>query len=238
MGLSTITLDGQQVTLVDVPLVNLRRGNGEVQSLRRGGRSLQWKFDDPAGVVPSGFSSKKQVQRWPGADLLSGTLSLPVMRRADADEWIAFLLALRGQSNGFRLWDPTRRSPRGEPQRSVPVVDGTDDAKNLPGASTLVTRGWNGAGRLLEANDWVGVGYRAYRNLFPVIAVNGAATLTLWPTLREQPADGTPLVLHDVQGVYRLQSSVRTHDVDYSRVETVGAIAFEEFRGGTYGAQS
>jgi hypothetical protein len=42
--------------------------------------------------------------------------------------------------------------------------------------------------------------------------------LTVWPSLREIPADGLPLVLRNPQGLWRLAANKRTWSSDYTRV--------------------
>ena len=106
---------------------------------------------------------------------------------------------------------------------------------NAVGSDQLATRGWAGAGRLLEAGDYLQIGYRLYRNLFPVLAdSNGDATLTVWPSLREQPADGTALILNNPKGLFRLAQSSRSWSAEYTRL-TALSLRIVEFRGSTYG---
>ena len=214
MALKNISIGGQSVTLVDLPK-------------RPGFRTVQFDFDDPATDMTNGFSGLTQIQRWPGADALSGTFSLPLLRQADADEWISFLMALRGRANAFQVGDPLKRMPRGKPQRSQPVVSGSS---SVPGSDQLVTRGWVGAGHLLEAGDWIQIGFRLYRNLFPVTSTNGTATLTVWPTIREQPADGDQLVLKNTVGVFRLAASKRSWNADFKKLTSL-SFPFTEWRG-------
>lgn len=220
MALSTITVGGQSVTLVDLPT-------------SPGFRTVQFDFDDPAVSVTPAFSGQTQIQRWPGADIMTGTVSLPPMVQADADAWISFLMACRGQANAFLIGDPLKPSPRGKTQRSIPVVSTTNTTtQNLPGSDQLFTRGWSGSGRLLEPGDWIQIGYRLYRNLLPVISTDGTATLTIWPSLREQPADGTPFVLRNAKGLFRLGASKRTWNVDQTRLTTI-SFPIVEWRGPT-----
>ncbi len=217
MSITTITVGGQPVTLVDLPS-------------RPGFRTVQFDIDDPASLVTSGFTGQAQVQRWPGADIITGTVSLPPLTQDDADEWISFIMACRGQANAFLLGDPLKRLPRGNIQHSVPVVTGNNTSINLPGSDQLVTHGWSGAGRLLEPGDWIQIGYSLYRNLLPVISTDGTATLTVSPTLREQPTDGTPVIVHDAKGLFRLGQSKRTWNADFTRMTTI-SFPIVEWRG-------
>lgn len=214
MALTPIIVGGQNVTLVDLPK-------------SPGFRTVQFDFDDPATSMVNGFSGLTQVQRWPGADNISGTLSLPLLQLADSDTWIAFLMLLRGQVNAFQLGDPLKALPRGNPQRSQPVVSGSG---NLPGSDQLVTRGWAGAGHLLEAGDYIQIGYRLYRNLLPVVSTDGTATLTVWPTIREQPSDSDPITLKNTRGLFRLATSKRSWSADQKRLTAV-SLQCVEWRG-------
>ena len=80
---------------------------------------------------------------------------------------------------------------------------------------------------MLEAGDWLQIGYRLYRNLFPVMHQNGAATLTVWPTIREQPVDGTPITLANTKGLFRLGQSRRTWNADYTKLTSLSFQAVE-----------
>ena len=224
MALSTITLDGQSVTLVDVPTTP-------------GLRSVQWNIDDPAGISGSGFSNQTQVQVWPGADLITGQCELPPLALANADAWISFLMACRGMANGFMLGDPLKTSPRANLQGSVPLVDGSNVANNLAGTTLLYTKGWKpNAARVFLERDPLQIGSRLYFNLFPVTADgNGNAILNIYPSFREQPADGTPLIVHNAKGMFRLSNTKRTFGADYTRLSKV-SLQIMEYRGATYGS--
>src|SRR5690242_17315899 len=120
MNLSTITLNGKSVTVVSLPS-------------SPGLRKVDFSSNDTVGIVKSPFTGQQQAQKWPGADWMNGTATLPPLTQAQADEWISFLLACRGQANAFMLGDPLKEHPRGNLQGSVPVVDGADTANNKAG---------------------------------------------------------------------------------------------------------
>jgi hypothetical protein len=130
---------------------------------------------------------------------------MPPLTGAQAPAWIAFLMSLRGTLNVFQIGDPLSRAPQGSGAGS-PVVNG--------GAQTgymLATRGWTaGASGVLLPGDWLQIGYRLYRNLGIANADgSGAATLSIWPQIRESPADGAALVLNNTQGLFRLKANSR-----------------------------
>jgi hypothetical protein len=63
---------------------------------------------------------------------------------------------------------------------------------------------------VLLPGDWLQVGYRAYRNLTAADADgSGHATLSVYPPLRESPADGDALILTNTKGLWRLKGNAR-----------------------------
>jgi len=142
--------------------------------------------------------------------LWSGTISLPPMYRADADAWQSFILSLRGMSNYFLLGDPTAATPRG-PATGTPVVSGAGQT-----GYSLNTRGWTpSTSAILQAGDYIQVGslstlsagyaprlYRLTANA--ATDATGDATLSIWPNLRDLPADGTAIITTSCVGMMRL----------------------------------
>lgn len=119
------------------------------------------------------------------------------MPDALARQWVAFLLETR-QSNVFLFGDPLASLPLGT-GAGTPVVSGANQT-----GYTLSTSGWSGANALLPG-DWLQIGNRLYRNLDTVST--STATLNIWPQLRESPADGTPIITTNTQGLFRLASN-------------------------------
>ena len=140
----------------------------------------------------------------------TANLSLPPMRRWDAEAWQAFILELRGGINGFMLGDPLAKSPRGS-GNGVPVVSGANQT-----GFTLTTRGWApNQFRLLLYGDAIQIGYRRYRVLQPVNSDSGGnATFNIWPNLRDLPADGTPINLAYPRGLFRLAKDSDTWSIN------------------------
>lgn len=60
----------------------------------------------------SPFTAQSPVQEWPG-EFFGGSVSLPPMKRDQAEAWLGFLSALRGGSGTFLLGDLLGKTPRG-----------------------------------------------------------------------------------------------------------------------------
>lgn len=196
--MQTITINGQNYTLAKLPT------SPGVAAIRFG------MFDAVAKSV-SPFTMQPELQQWPGADGFDATVTLPPMDRATAAPWIAFLARLRGPLNVFQLRDPEApETPLGNVGGSAPVVDST--SPNAAMTTTLGTSGWRaGIFRVLRAGDRFQIGYRYHLVCDDVNAdANGNAQVSVWPSLREQPAAGTPLVLNAPKGLFRLASGYRT----------------------------
>lgn len=180
--------------------------------------TIEYRAADLIGATPSPFSLISQFYDW-GMGVWEWSVSYPPMVENDAENWIAFLLALRGMQNVFQLGDPRKTSPRGSGS-GAPFVNGIGQT-----GFRLITAGWtpNALGVLLPG-DYLQIGYRLYRysGLVPLNADSGGnATFSIWPSLREIPNGGAgsppvydPIVLNYTQGLWRLKANTRTWNLD------------------------
>lgn len=169
-------------------------------------RSIRLRQRTVVAATRSPFTGHRQVQahagQWWEADV-----TLPPMRRATAEAWLAWLVSLNGAEGTFLMGDTANAAPRGT-------------ARSTPG-TPLVMGGGQGGGSLifdgapasapgyLLAGDWIQVGSGAGSRLHKVLAdadTNGAGQVTvdIWPRLRAAPADNSPVVLVDTRGVFSL----------------------------------
>lgn len=120
--------------------------------------------------------------------------------------------------NAFLIGDPFSRTPQGVPQ-GVPLIDTSVITNNVAMTTSLVTKGWvANSMRNLLPGDHIQVGYRLHQVLNTVNAnSSGGATIQVWPSLREQPANNEPLITHNAKGLMRLSDNSRTWDVGESR---------------------
>lgn len=183
---------------------------------------------DVVGVSTSPFNFKQQVYRHQG-QRWEADITLPPMKRADAEQWAAFLLRLRGAYGTFLLNDPQSQTARGSASTTAgtPVVNGasqTGDEINIDGLPASAT------GYLL-AGDYVQFGTGAARTLHKVLEnvdsnADGEATLNLWPKIRTAPSDGSSVIVDNARGIFRLSSNETMWDIDQASIYgiTFGAI--------------
>ena len=157
-------------------------------------------------VLDAPHSLKQQVQRF-GGQLWSAEIELPDMPRAVAAPWTAFLLAMNGRQGTVLVGDPAATAPLG-PATGTPLVDGASQT-----GATLATKGWSASVTgILKAGDYIQLGSGAATRLHQVIEdamsdSGGLASLTLWPDLRESPADGAAIVTASPKGTFRLAAN-------------------------------
>lgn len=181
---------------------------------------------DAVAVSSSVYTMQQQTQAWPGADQWSGSLSFPQMNATDAKPFEAWLYAMRGMKNVFQIGHPLRAQPQGNP-KGTPLVSGT----NLAMATVLNTKGWAVNQLNLHPGDHLQIGYRLYVCLDMVTAdANGNATFNIWPSLRETENDGTPIVLYNPKGLFRLADNRRSVTTSETRLSAVQVLKIVEVR--------
>lgn len=122
-----------------------------------GFRSIRMTARNVVGVSSSIFSLAEQVTDHSG-DMWAADVTLPPMKRADAEAWCAWLTALRGRYGTFRLGDSVGKTPRGVAtlvsSAIAPYVNGGSQT-----GSTLSTAGWTAStDSILRAGDYIQMG--------------------------------------------------------------------------------
>lgn len=158
-----------------------------------------------AAVSESPFSYGQQTFLHPG-DKWGIDVTMPIMKRAKAEQFITFMAKLKGRYGTFLIGDYDGRAPRGI-ATGTPLVNGGSQT-----GESLITDGWTASKNgILLAGDYVQLGSTTTTRLYKVLDdVNsdsgGNATLLLWPRLRSSPADNDPLTLSNAMTQFRLDA--------------------------------
>ena len=168
-------------------------------------RSINLRAVNVTAVSESVFTLRQQVYKHSG-ERWEAEITLPPMKRADAEGWIAWLLSMRGREGTFLLGDPLGGTARGS-VGGTPVVNGgsqTGDSISIDGCTASQT-GW------LKAGDYIQLGAGASASLHKALqdvssSGAGQATIDIWPSIRTAPADGAAIVVSNAKGVFRLTS--------------------------------
>jgi hypothetical protein len=190
--------------------------------------AIELGMNDTVPFFASPFTQVQQVQPFPGGDFWDATITWPPLTRRAAWPWEGCLAELRGRANVIQLGDPRFTSPLGS-GNGAPVVNSSVDTYNLPMTTTLVTRGWVASQyRLLMPGDQFQVGYRLYRVCEQVNSDSGGnASITIWPSIRETPPDGTQIVLSNPKGLFRLKDNRRAINWSPSQLTTFSVQVIE-----------
>jgi hypothetical protein len=166
---------------------------------------------DVVGSGTSPFTLSTQVQQHDGQGWAL-EIDIPPMVRADAEEWIAFLLSLKGRYGTFLARDGVSANPRGS-WAGAPLVDGVHAAR----ASALNLKGLT-AGATIKKGDYLqlgsGTSTRLHKSLIDATASGaGLATIDIWPNLREALAGNEAVVTTNARGTFRLADNARRWDI-------------------------
>ena len=169
-------------------------------------REITLRAVNVTALSESVFTLRQQVFKHSG-ERWEAEVTLPAMKRTDAEDWIAWLLSMRGREGTFLLGDPLGATPRGS-AGGTPRVNGasqTGDSITIDGCTASQT-GW------LKAGDYIQLGSGAGSSLHKVlqdVSSNGAgqATIDVWPSIRTAPTDDSTVVVSAGKGVFRLASS-------------------------------
>jgi hypothetical protein len=174
----------------------------------------------------SPFTFAGQTFAYPG-QMWTADLTLPPMKRADAEQWVAWLISLRGQLGTFLLGDPNGATARGA-ATGTPLVNGasqTGGSLVIDGAATSVT-GW------LKAGDYIQLGSNGSSTLHKVLTDansdgSGNVTLDIWPHIRVAPADNAAVTVSDAKGLFRLSSNEQAFSINESAIYGMTFAAME-----------
>ena len=175
-----------------------------------GVRSANFIARNVVGNTLSPFTLTQQVQKGQG-QRWEADISLPLMKREDAEQWISFFVKLNGSYGTFLMGDPNASTPRGSASLTpgTPVVNGasqTGDELDIDGLPVSTTG-------YLKAGDYIQLGTGETSKLYKVLDdvdtnASGEATLTIWPDLRSSPANDATVVVSGAKGLFRLSTNV------------------------------
>lgn len=168
------------------------------------------------GLAASPFSGHVQAQR--GAlERWSFTMRIKRMNRADAQEAIAFFMALEGSLNTFRMGDPACGKPLGK-AIGVPKTVGALAA----GVRVIPVSGWGASlPGILVAGDWIQIGDQLSRVRKTVgSTAGGTCSLEIWPKLFRPVPANTPIITRNPKGIFRMTSDMPAWDLEANASKT------------------
>ncbi len=147
-------------------------------------------------------------------------VTLPSMKREDAERWVAWLISLKGQLGTFYLGDPVAATPLGSARDTDTVFT---SAAVSSGGTITVDSAPTSQTDYLKAGDYVQVGTGSARQLFKVLTdvdTNslGEASIDVWPDVRTSIADNTLITVQNTQGLFRLSSNEQAFSINEASI--------------------
>jgi len=173
------------------------------------------------GISESPFTLEQQGYVHQG-QRLEADISLPPMQRANAETFIAFLLALNGREGTFTMSpDPANPSPRGTWDGSPKVL-----GAHAAGVTSIAMDGFGGFATV-KAGDWFQIGTGSATELHKVVQdatadSGGQLTLDIWPRTRAALADNDTFDTSSPVGLWRLASNTREWSIEIAGMYGLG----------------
>ena len=190
-------------------------------------RSVELRVTNSVAYSRSPFTFSGQAHAYAGK-AWQADITLPPMKRTNAEQWIAFLLSLKGQFGTFYLGDPRACTPLGSARDiDTILVNGaisSGDTVNIDSAPVSRTD-------YLKAGDYMQIGAGTSRQLFKVLTdVNtngsGQATVDVWPNVRTTIANNSAVTVQSAKGIFRLVTNEQAFSINEASIYgiTFGAI--------------
>jgi len=166
----------------------------------------------------SPFTLQTQQYNWPGQAWL-GSVDCPPMKRADAEEIIAFLL--KAQRGTFYFQDYANPLNRGGVTGNLAVASATANGTTL---------GISGASGQFAVGDWLQIS----TSLYKVVESTSSSSVDVFPALRKSYAGGTSIIYGRTgnaaraQGVFRLASPSTEWSIGEASIYGVGFAIIED----------
>jgi len=160
----------------------------------------------------SPFTLHTQQYNWPGQAWL-GSVDCPPMKRADAEQVVAFLLA--AQRGTFYFQDYANPLNRGGVTGTLTVTTATANGTTLT---------FGGATGSFAVGDWLQIA----TSLYKVVQVNSSSSVDLFPALRKSYAGGTAITYTNAKGVFRLASPSTEWSIGEASIYGVGFAIIED----------
>lgn len=166
----------------------------------------------------SPFTLQTQQYNWPGQAWL-GSVDCPPMKRADAEEIVAFLL--KAQRGTFYFQDYANPTNRGGVTGTLTVSSATANGTTL---------GISGATGSFAVGDWLQIS----TSLYKVVQSNSSSSVDVFPALRKSYAGGTSIIYgrtgnaDRAQGVFRLASPSTEWAIGEASIYGVGFAIIED----------
>jgi len=180
---------------------------------------IEFRTTNAVAYSRSPFTFAGQAHAYAG-QMWQADVPVPPLTRADAAQWSAWLVSLKGQLGTFYLGDPLALLPMGSARDADTIlVNGAVSS----GSTITIDGAPTSQGDYLKAGDFMQIGSGTSRQLFKVLTNtdtdgSGGATVDVWPNVRTSIADNAAVTVEASQGVFRLSTNEQSWSVDQAAV--------------------
>jgi hypothetical protein len=178
-------------------------------------QSISMRLVRAVSMTESAFTLQQQVFQYDGARWQM-EITLPPLTYADARQWEAFILSLRGMRGTFLMGNPLHTQPTGT--ATTVLLNGQATVR-----STSIAVDGSTQGSTLKAGDYFQIGSGNDAHIHQVAQdatfnASSQATLDIEPPLRTTYANNTTLDFTLPKGVWRLASNDIGWSVDQASI--------------------
>jgi hypothetical protein len=189
---------------------------------------IEFRTTNAVAYARSPFTFAGQAHAYAG-QMWQVDVTLPPMKRSDAEQWVAWLVSLKGQVGVFYLGDPLALTPMGSARDADTVL--VNGAVSSGNTITIDSAPVNQTA-YLKAGDFLQIGNGTSRQLFKVLTntdtdASGEATVDVWPNVRTTIANNAAVTVEAAQGVFRLTTSEQSWSVSNSAIYGISFSAME-----------
>lgn len=180
----------------------------------RGTRDVTLTMVDTVAEYSATFTAQQQVHAYKG-QWWEATVTLPPMKRDNAEAFASFLAKLRGKRGTFRMGISSAGTARGSPAGSPVFQSVSSDGY------TLTTNGWsNSVTDLLKEGDYIQIEDYLYKVVEDTDSDgSGNADIEVWPAIRQDAVSGTSTIdFTDPKSIWMLKDNVREFSIDVAKL--------------------
>jgi hypothetical protein len=170
--------------------------------------NIELRAKSAVAISQSPFTFKTQTIVYQG-QMWAASITIPPVKRQDAESWIAFLLALNGPQGTFLLGDPNGTALRGT--ATAATITGSAGSSTV---SAVVP-----SGETLLAGDYIQLGTGSDSTLHKVVqnytGTGSSANLEIWPRLRKVRSS-VSATLSNARGLFRLSNQETSFNIGTS----------------------
>ena len=186
---------------------------------------IEMRASNAVAYSRSPFTLAGQAHAYSG-QAWEADVSLPPMKRSDADQWVAWLISMRGQFGTFLLGDPSSPIPRGLASDFL----GTPIITNQSGGTIAVTGASSNKTNWLLAGDYIQIGSENDATLHKVLEnastnSSGQVSLEVWPHVRGTRT--ASVTANNAVGKFRLSDNQQSWSVNQASIYGISFSAME-----------